>query len=139
MEIETEELQQFTAKRLLGVLSTVNRDGSPQATPIWYLYDGEHFKITSHGGRVKVRNIRREPRVTLIVTDTSGYGKYLMVRGTAEIVEEGGEEFTHTMARRYKGEDAGRASAEELIEYAHSLGQPRVTIRITPQRILYDE
>jgi hypothetical protein len=77
--------------------------------------------------------------VTLIVTDTSGYGNYLMVRGTAEIVEEGAEELTHALAWRYEGEVAGKASAQHLIDFARSIGQARVVIRITPERLVFDE
>ena len=139
MTIAPQQLEEFTGRRLLAVLSTTNADGSPQATPVWYLYDGAYFKTTSHAGRVKVRNIRRDPRVTLVVVDTSGYGKHLIVRGAAEIIEEAGEEFTHTMARRYKGEAEGSASAEDLIGYARRIGQPRVIIKITSEKIIYDE
>lgn len=139
MTVAPEQLEEFTDRRLLAVLSTSNPDGSPQATPVWYLYDGAYFKTTSHAGRVKVRNIRRDPRVTLVVVDTSGYGKHLIVKGTAEIIEKGGDEFTHTMARRYKGEDEGKASADDLIGYARRIGQPRVIIRITPEKTIYDE
>ena len=124
---------------MLGVLSTVNRDGSPQATPIWYLYDGEHFNVTCHSGRLKARNVKRNPNVTLTVLDTVNNGTPLLVKGAAEIVEEGANELTHVMSRRYQDEAPARKEADELIAYAASIGERRVIIRITPSRISYGE
>ena len=132
-----EQLTEITKPPLLGILTTVNPDGSPQATPIWYLYDGETFNVTCHGGRVKVRNVRRNPKVTLVVVDTASYGDPLIVRGTARLIEEGADELTHRMARRYEDEAKGRATAEGLIEHARTIGKVRVIIRITPERIIY--
>ena len=86
-----------------------------------------------------MRNIRRDPRVVLTVVDTVGNGTPLMVKGTVEIIEEGAEEATVRMATRYDGEERGRAAAEELIAYAKSIGQTRVILRITPQRIRHGE
>ena len=98
---------------------------------LWYDYDGERFNVTCFTTRVKVRNIRRNPRVSLVVLDTVGYGEPLIVRGTAELVEEGAQEATLRLAIRYEGETEGRAAAARLAD------KPRVIIRIKPDRILY--
>ena len=129
------EVARFAEQPLLAILSTVNRDGSPQSTPVWYMYDQGRFKVTSRGDRVKVRNIRRDPRVSLVVIDTAANGDPLAVRGTAEVVETGGDDFTYTMARRYEGRRRGDREAERLIDLARGLGEPRVTIEITPLRV----
>ena len=132
MSISNEQLEQFTAKPLLGILATVNPDGSPQATPVWYSYDGRHFNTTAFTHRVKVRNIRANPRVSIVVVDTASYGEPLIVNGTAELVENGVAEATVTNAIRYSGEERGRASAADL-----TAAGPRVLIRITPERLIY--
>lgn len=132
-----EQLTEITRPKLLAVLSTVNLDGSPQATPVWYLYDGEFFKVSCHSGRLKARNVRRNPSVTLTVLDTANNGTPLLVKGTAEIVEDGGDELTHTMARRYDDEAPAREEADGLIAYAASVGERRVIIRITPGKVTY--
>lgn len=46
MSIDHEQLKQITDRPLLAVLATVNPSGTPQATPLWYHYDGEHFVVT---------------------------------------------------------------------------------------------
>ena len=129
------EVERFAEQPLLAILSTVNRDGSPQSTPVWYMYDDGLFKVTSRGDRVKVRNIRRDPRVSLVIIDTAANGDPLSASGTAEVTEAGGDEFTYAMARRYEGRRRGDSEAERLIEIARGLDQPRVTIEITPQRV----
>ena len=129
------EVARFAEQPLLAILSTVNRDGSPQSTPVWYMYDQGRFKVTSRGDRVKVRNIRRDPRVSLVVIDTAANGDPLAASGTAEVVETGGDDFTYTMAHRYEGRKRGDREAERLIEIARSLAQPRVIVEITPLRV----
>ena len=57
--------------------------------------------------------------------DTAANGDPLLVRGTAEVVETGGDDFTYTMARRYEGRRRGDSEAERLIDLARSLGQPQ--------------
>ena len=130
MTLKPERLAEITEPPVLGILTTVNPDGSPQATPIWYYYDGEHFNVTCYDHRVKARNIKRDPRVTLVVVDTANYGDPLIVSGAAVLVEEGAAEATERVAIRYEGEKAGRESAARL----NARGQ-RVIIRIMPQRI----
>ena len=133
------DLERITAEPLLAIITTTNPNGSPQATPVWYYYDGKHFSVTSHSGRVKVRNLRRDPRVSLVVVDTSRYGTPLLVNGTAEIVEEGAQDATERVAVRYEGEEQGKATARQLAEYARSIGRHRVIIRIKPDRTTYGE
>ena len=130
MTMTNERLKELIQPPVLGVLSTVNPDGSPQSTPIWYRYDGEHFNVTAFKHRVKVRNVRGDPRVSLVVVDTANNGPPLIVNGKAEIVEEGALDETLRHAIRYDGEEQGRASAANLT------GSPRVIIQISPDRII---
>ena len=132
MALTPEQLEDITRPPLLAILSTVNPDGSPQATPVWYEFDGEAFLVTSFANRVKVRNLRHSPRASLVIVDTVTYGEPLIVSGTAEVIDEGAQEATLRCAIRYQGEEHGRVSA------ARMGGQPRVIIRITPERVLYE-
>lgn len=91
--------------------------------------------MSCHSGRLKARNVRRNPNVTLTVPDTANNGTPLLVKGTAEIVEDGGDEFSYTMARRYDYEATARKEADGLIAYAASIGERRVIMQITPSRV----
>jgi PPOX class probable F420-dependent enzyme len=76
----------FLARMRDAVLATVSADGSPQATPVWYHWDGSVVRISSPRGMAKVRNIRRQPRVCVCIDDASA-GTYISMFGVAEIIE----------------------------------------------------
>ena len=132
--IREKQLEELTKQPLLAVLSTVNPDGTPQATPVWYHYDGEAFVTTCFTHRIKVRNIRENPAVTLVVVDTVNADWDLIVRGTAELVEDGVPEATLKNAIRYLGEERGKKVAAEL-----TAAGPRYMVKITPSRIFQTE
>ena len=93
----------------LGHLTTLNADGSPQTTIIWVGMDGDRPAIASLADRAKLRNARRDPRVSLSIEaegTTHGLPNYLVVEGRAEVVEGGAAEWLQTLAHRYIGPDA---------------------------------
>lgn len=118
MAITPEKLKEITKKPLLAVLATVNPSGMPQATPLWYHYDGEFFQTTCFTHRVKARNIRSNPNVVLVVVDTVNNGEGLIVRGKAELIEEGAKEATVVNGVRYLGEERGRKAVRTLTRWA---------------------
>src|SRR5712691_10161793 len=79
-------------EKQLAILSTIMRDGSPQATPVWVDVepDGAHILINTVVGHLKARNIERDPRVAVTVVDGQNPFRSVVVRGT--IVEQVGHE-----------------------------------------------
>jgi PPOX class probable F420-dependent enzyme len=96
----------LTAGRL-GHLTTINPDGSPQASVVWIGVDGDEIVIGHLMGGRKVQNIARDPRVTLTVeaegTNPVGMVNYLLVRGTARLVEGGAPQLLQRLAEVYVG------------------------------------
>jgi PPOX class probable F420-dependent enzyme len=93
----------------LGHLTTLKADGSPQTTLIWVGMDGDYLVIASLDDRAKLRNIRRDPRVNLSIEAdgiTHGLPNYLVVSGSAEVVEGGASDWLQHLAHRYIGPDA---------------------------------
>lgn len=132
MPVTPEQLQERTSRPLLAVLATIHKDGSPQATPMWYDYDGKYFYCNTNPRRVKAKNIRRDPRVTLCIVDTPHHPVApVIVRGRAELIEEGDQETIRRLAYRYAGPERG----EQMMRDGFSK-EKRVTIRITPEKIL---
>jgi PPOX class probable F420-dependent enzyme len=85
---------------------TVNADGSPHVTIVWVGLDGDDIVIGKLMVDRKVRNIRRDPRVSLsIEADGAQYGMqhYLVVEGTARVEEGGAPELLRSLAQRYIG------------------------------------
>jgi len=108
-------------------LSTIMSDGSPQASAVWIDTDGPSILVNSAEGRLKDRNIRRDPRVAISVTDPDNPYRSLMIRGrVAKITNEGADEHIDRMAKKYMGVDAYPFRQP---------GEARVLYYIEPERV----
>lgn len=88
----------------VAALTTVMQDGYPQTSVVWCDFDGECVRITTMRGFAKERNMRRDPRVTLLCYDPRRPLRYLEVRGTVvEMTEEGASEHLDALASGYEG------------------------------------
>jgi PPOX class probable F420-dependent enzyme len=68
-------------------LTTVHADGTPEPSPVWFLWNGESFLIYSLRNTTREKNIRRNPRVSLNFDSTNG-GDVVVFTGTAEVVDD---------------------------------------------------
>jgi PPOX class probable F420-dependent enzyme len=117
--------REILAKRSIGNIATLMPDGSPQVTPVWVDLDGDDIIVNTKEGRLKPRNLRRDPRVAISVPDPDETVA-LIVRGTAELTGEGAWEHADRLAQKYLDADA--------FPY-HQPGDERVLIRIHPERV----
>ena len=93
-------------KKAFAHLATLMPDGRPQVTPVWCDLDGNRIVVNSAKGRQKDRNMRRDPRVTVTISDPDNPYRYLEVRGrVAEITEEGADDHIDHLAKKYLGQD----------------------------------
>jgi PPOX class probable F420-dependent enzyme len=93
-------------KKAFANLGTLNSDGSPQVTPVWVDYDGKHVRVNSARGRLKDKNIARDPRVSLSIQDPENPYRYLEIRGkVVEATEKGADDHINTLAKKYLGKD----------------------------------
>src|SRR3954451_8576769 len=117
----------LTTKQAFAYVATLNADGSPQVTPVWVDFDGTHVIVNTARGRVKDRNLKREPRVAVAIQDPDNPYRYLSIQGrVAEMTENGADAHIDKMAKKYLGQDVypGRAPGEQ-----------RVIVKITPEKI----
>jgi PPOX class probable F420-dependent enzyme len=116
------------------VLVTVDADGSPQASLVWAERDGDQVLIGMEGYQRKAGNLRRDPRVTLVIEDDQpsrrGLSQYLVIRGRAEVIgPDIGKEWTELMdkqAQRYLGKE---------YPFENRYSETAVIARITPEKI----
>jgi PPOX class probable F420-dependent enzyme len=87
-EPSPEEVTQFLKDHSLCVFATGRKDGSPQQSYIGYQYDGKQFLLGGQATSFKMRNLRRNPGCSLVVTEGRGY---VVVYGTAQLVEDEAE------------------------------------------------
>lgn len=104
--------QRFLHERRFAVLGTINADGSPQLTAMWYLLDGEQIMMNTKAGRLKERNMRRDRRISICVED--GYN-YVTVSGIVEMLDdqEIAQHDIYRLAVRYNGEAAAQRQMQE--------------------------
>ncbi|MCC3779651.1 PPOX class F420-dependent oxidoreductase [Streptomyces sp. UNOB3_S3] len=111
-------------------VATVQPDGSPQVSVTWVKRDGDDLLISTTVGRRKERNLRRDPRVTVLVNPPNAPYTYAEVRGTADITTEGGNELIDELARKYTGKDYADFNP------AAKDDAQRVVVRITPRKVV---
>jgi PPOX class probable F420-dependent enzyme len=85
-------------------LATTMADGSPHLTQTWVDTDGKHVLVNTVQGFQKVKNIERDPRVALNVSDPDNPSRYYAVRGhVLDVTTEGGTDHIEKLAQRYLG------------------------------------
>jgi PPOX class probable F420-dependent enzyme len=100
----SEVAQELLAGPNFAHLGTINRDGSPQVTPIWIDLEDGRPVLNTVVGRVKHRNILRDPRVTLEIGPADDPYRYVELRGRAtELTEDGAVGHIDKLAQKYTG------------------------------------
>jgi PPOX class probable F420-dependent enzyme len=108
-------------------LATVGADGRPQVTPVCADFDGTYIRINTARGRVKDRNLKRNPNVALAVQDPDNPYRYVQIRGrVAEMTEHGADDHIDALAKKYLGKDRYPNRAP---------GEVRVMVKIKPESV----
>ncbi len=115
------------------VVTTVMPDGQPQSTVVWASYDGEFIYINTTTARQKARNLRANPKVTVVAIDTNNPYHWLEVRGEViDTTEEGAVEHITELAKMYAGVEkyyGGFAPAER------AKTETRLKVTIKPTKV----
>ncbi len=104
-----------------GVLATVNADGSPQQTVMWYLpVNGDTILMNTKKGRVKDKNLVRDGRVSLCVEDGQ---RYVAMRGTIIVDNdaERGQETMRAVTTRYVGAEEAERQMADMYSKQHRI------------------
>ena len=115
-------------KKAFANLATVNRDGTPQVTPVCVDFDGTHIRFNTAKGRVKDKNLRRNPVVALSILDPDNPYRYPPGARSAwpTIAEAGADAHIDSLAQKYLGQD----------KYPYRKpGEVRVIYKIAPDRV----
>ncbi len=124
----SDEQKQFFRKANFGHLATLEPDGSPQVTPVWIDVDDEHIIINTAKGRQKVRNVERDPRVSVEVVEQGNPYSMLSVKGkVVGMTTEGADEHIDALAKKYLGQDTYPFRQP---------GEERLIMRIQPEKVI---
>jgi PPOX class probable F420-dependent enzyme len=109
-------------------LATVNPDGSPQVTPTWVDTDGHYVLINTAVGRIKHRNVKKNPQVALAITEQGNPYKLVMIRGRVieEVTGHVAEDHIDKMAKKYTGAEKYQNRRP---------GEKRVLLKIEPHHV----
>ena len=100
-------------------------DGSPEATLVWIETDGTYIYFNTAVHRLKARNLKRDPRVAIVVFDRDDpYGGVLAIKGRVEMILEGADEHIDKLSHMYGGQP-----------FIFRPAETRVIVKVTPERI----
>ena len=119
-----DELGDFLSLPYTAVLATHWPDGSILLSPVWHEWRDGGFNIGVPEEDVKVRHVRRDPRVTVLVFEQSWPSRSVEVRGSATITREGRDGLSRRLSVRYMGEVNGNRYADGVA--------PGLVIRVEP-------
>ena len=124
MDLKVEQL--FQQKNLI-FISTINSDGSPQLTPVWGNYDDGYVLVNTAEGRLKHKNVLRDPRVAISVVDHGNPLNMTTIKGKViEIIPDYDYVHANKLTKQYMGID----------EYPFKRdGEKRIIFKIKPVKI----
>ncbi len=104
MEIPV-EFHDLLSSKAVAFVGTIGKRGEPQVTPQWFHWDGERVRISLVEGRQKLRNLRRDPRISLTIVDPAQPTYYVELRGRIDALTPDPEfALEQTIARKYAGD-----------------------------------
>ena len=127
----SEKARAFLREKRFAVLATLNKDGTAQLTTMWYLLEDDGtILMNTKVGRVKERNMRRDPRISACVSEAYNY---VTLSGRVEMIEdpEIAQRDIFRLASRYHGEERAKRQMEQQFSK-----EQRVTLRLKPEHII---
>jgi PPOX class probable F420-dependent enzyme len=123
----SDKVKQLLGKKAFVHLATVMPDGSPQVSPVWIDYEGDTLLINSAEGRRKDKNLRKDGRVALSLTDPENPYVAVMIRGhVTDITHAGADAHADKLAKKYLG--------KEKYPFRQP-GEVRVLYKIAPDQV----
>lgn len=124
----SEEMLSLLRKPSTCYLATTMADGSPQITQTWVDTDGRHVIINTVQGHVKLKNIARDPRVAVAISEPDNPTRYFQIRGrVVKVTTDGAAEHIEMLSQKYDGEP---------YRWYGGRDQVRVIILIEPEKVI---
>ncbi|MET7363567.1 PPOX class F420-dependent oxidoreductase [Streptomyces sp. NPDC005562] len=111
-------------------VATIQPDGSPQVSPVWVKRDGDEVLFSTTVGRRKEKNLRRDPRVTVLVQPFDAPYSYAEIRGTAQMTREGGQELIDELSVKYTGKKYAEFNPSSKDD------TERVVVRVSARKVV---
>ena len=132
MDLQKPQVREFLSNSYIAKLATVNKDGSPHLTFVWFELNGDDILVSVTTDRVKTKNVLLDPRVTIAIDNSANGRQWVIVRALATIETDGSLALRERLAPRFVGPEQQAA----YIQQARLQLEPRVVMRITPTKVL---
>ncbi len=136
-ELTDEEVAEVLALDVPAHLATMDPDGYPRITPIWFVWDGDAFRMTSLEGRPHLSNLARDPRAAICVDTEDPHpiggvraDRQVKAQAIAQLSPDEGGEWTRRITLKYVPGGEGEAAAERRVAL------PRVLVTLRPERLV---
>jgi hypothetical protein len=107
-----EKFHDLFTRPLLCVLTTVNANGQPHSVPVWCDFDGEHVRVNMPAATKKARNLKANPKLSLLVLDPQNGGHWIEIQGhVGELIDDmhGAREHINKLSVKYTGNSVYQA------------------------------
>lgn len=85
----------------VAIMATIGPDGRPQVSALWFLAQDGTVKMSLNTSRQKTKNLRRNPHVSVLLLDHANPGRYVELRGDAEIEPDSDYRFADLVGAKY--------------------------------------
>jgi PPOX class probable F420-dependent enzyme len=134
-----EEIETFLSVPRMARMATTGSNGKPHLVPVWYYYDGTNILVTAAKGTKRVKNIKYNPNVSIVIDIVEGKAedisylnaKAVVIEGEAEIRDDTDGSFAKKMYERY----AGKNVLDNPMVQA-SVIMPRYILTIRPVKVM---
>jgi PPOX class probable F420-dependent enzyme len=110
----------------VGTLATIDDDGCPQLSEVWFLLDDGELKLSLNTSRHKTKNLSSRPQCSLLIVDLQNPYRYLEVRGRAHLVPDDDYAFARKVGAKYGGAD---------LKEHDGPGDSRVVVTLEPTKV----
>jgi PPOX class probable F420-dependent enzyme len=128
-KIINDTVRELAAAGNLAIFTTLLPNGYPQTHVVWIDHDDEYLMVNTEVHRTKFTNVQRNPKVAVVLVDTSNHHRYVEIRGDVIEIVRGPEARSHidALSRKYRGHN-----------YDPSIIRTeRAILRIAPRRAVY--
>ena len=136
VRLDQAEIDEFLTNGHTLIITTMDKDGYPHSTPIWYAYLDGHIYVRGRGKSQKAQNIARNPKLCALV-ETGDYWRELkavLIRGRAELVEDEEEigRFSQALKEKYAGFREASSTMPERTQQHYATAS--VHYKIVPEK-----
>ena len=127
----SKKAQVFLQEIRFAVLATINQDGTPQLTTMWYLLEDDGtIMMNTKVGRLKERNLRRDPRISICIEDDYNF---LTINGTVQLIDDPQktQNDIYRLSARYHGEEKARRQMQDQFSK-----ETRISLLLKPESII---